>query len=872
MKLHESTLTKNVDMLGRMLGNIVRIGEGNDLFEKIEKIRKLAKSARKMNDDERGALLDMLSALDDDDILPIVKAFSHFLNLANIADDHFGVSQYSADQSASTTVLDNLFAALDKGGVEDTLIQQALKNLSIELVLTAHPTEITRRTLIYKYSEIDHSLGRLELSGISPAEKARLQNRVEELIAQIWHSDTFRHEKPTPIDEAKWCMAVVESSLWQAVPAFCRELDAVLKHSKQGELALTACPVSFVSWIGGDRDGNPNVTASITREVLQIHRWKLAELYLQDIKDLISELSMASAPKGFRDYAGTEHEPYRQVLRQLRALLQNTYDQADAIIKGEAFTKKETLCHIDQIAEPLLQCYHALVESNLSLIANAKLLDTIKRVFCFGTHLLKLDIRQESGRHAACLSEITQFLELGDYALWAETDKQGFLIRELNNKRPLIPLGAELSADTQEVLDTCRVLAETESEAFGAYVISMAKAPSDILAVQLLLKVAGFTQKILIAPLFETLDDLNHAASVIESLLEIKNLPKHTLQMVMIGYSDSAKDAGVFASGWAQYQAQEALLACCEKKHIDLILFHGRGGTIGRGGDPAHSALLSQPPGSLKSGLRVTVQGEMIRNKLGLPLIAQKTLALYTSAVMTANLQSPPHPKPAWRAAVDKIAQQSCEAYRGVVRQTPAFLEYFREATPINELSDLPLGSRPTRRKQDGGIENLRAIPWIFAWSQNRLMLPAWLGFGEALQSMINEGEMAVLEDMCKHWPFFSTRISMLEMVFAKADAVLSAYYDKCLVQDKLLPVGEGLRAQLSADITTVLSLTHDSELMEDAPESLRSFSLRNPYVDPLNLIQAELLRRYRGSQDENLRAAIMVSIAGIAAGLRNTG
>ena len=345
-------------------------------------------------------------------------------------------------------------------------------------------------------------------------------------------------------------------------------------------------------------------------------------------------------------------------------------------------------------------------------------------------------------------------------------------------------------------------------------------------------------------------------------------------QMVMIGYSDSAKDAGMLAASWAQYRSQEALVNLAEKHNIELVLFHGRGGTVGRGGAPAHAALLSQPPRSLKSGLRVTEQGEMIRFKLGLPEVAVDTLNLYASAVLEANLLPPPEPKQGWRDVMDKGSEISCEIYRGVVRGEPDFVPYFRSATPEQELAKLPLGSRPSKRNPNGGVESLRAIPWIFAWMQNRLMLPAWLGAGAALRKMIEAGDETTFKEMSKEWPFFSTRIGMLEMVFSKADLWLAEHYDQRLVAKELQRLGQNLRTQLSEDIQTILALSSDGQLMGDLPWIADSIALRNVYTDPLNLLQVELLARLRQTEnpDPELEQALMITITGIAAGMRNTG
>ncbi|MDU7257202.1 MAG: phosphoenolpyruvate carboxylase, partial [Escherichia coli] len=452
--------------------------------------------------------------------------------------------------------------------------------------------------------------------------------------------------------------------------------------------------------------------------------------------------------------------------------------------------------------------------------------------------------------------------------------------RELNSKRPLLPRNWQPSAETREVLDTCQVIAEAPQGSIAAYVISMAKTPSDVLAVHLLLKEAGIGFAMPVAPLFETLDDLNNANDVMTQLLNIdwyRGLIQGK-QMVMIGYSDSAKDAGVMAASWAQYQAQDALIKTCEKAGIELTLFHGRGGSIGRGGAPAHAALLSQPPGSLKGGLRVTEQGEMIRFKYGLPEITVSSLSLYTGAILEANLLPPPEPKESWRRIMDELSVISCDLYRGYVRENKDFVPYFRSATPEQELGKLPLGSRPAKRRPTGGVESLRAIPWIFAWTQNRLMLPAWLGAGTALQKVVEDGKQSELEAMCRDWPFFSTRLGMLEMVFAKADLWLAEYYDQRLVDKALWPLGKELRNLQEEDIKVVLAIANDSHLMADLPWIAESIQLRNIYTDPLNVLQAELLHRSRQAEkegqepDPRVEQALMVTIAGIAAGMRNTG
>jgi phosphoenolpyruvate carboxylase len=868
------SLRGNVSLLGRILGDTIASAEGDDFLALIERIRGLSKGAREGGAHEREALLQELRGLDNDQLVPVARAFAQFLNLANIADQHNLVSREMDPLLSASRNINNSLKELAQEGVSAQDIATTIEELKIELVLTAHPTEITRRTLIHKHSEIGRCLGQLELGGLTQRERDVLHIRLRELIVQIWYGDDFRVQRPSPVDEAKWGFAVVEESLWRAVPEFLRRLEHGLQKHCDVPLPLDAAPVSFVSWMGGDRDGNPNVTATVTREVLLLSRWQAADLYLGDITNLLEELSVTRCNEQLRLLSGDAHEPYRQVLRELRSLLRRTRSSIEAELDGEAPSEGELLCSVEQLWQPLLACYQSLMDCGMELIARGALLDVLRRVRCFGVHLVKHDIRQDSARHTQALSEITRCLGLGDYADWDERKRQEFLLKELSSQRPLVPRKWTPSADVQEVLDTCAVAANATSEALGAYVISMARQPSDVLAVHLLLQDGGVSEPLPVVPLFETLDDLSRARQVLTTLLQNDWYRKqiNSRLMIMIGYSDSAKDAGVLAASWAQYQAQESLLEVCAQYDVQLTLFHGRGGTIGRGGAPAQEALLSQPPGSLKNGLRVTEQGETIRTKLGWTSLAVKTLALYTVAICRANLLTPPAPKDDWRGMMDFLSDSSCTAYRDVIRGEPEFVSYFRHATPEQELAKLPLGSRPARRKGSGGIESLRAIPWIFAWSQNRLMLPAWLGAGAALRKALDEGSADLLREMSQQWPFFATRLSMLEMVYAKAEPEISAYYDELLVPEALQGIGRQLRDQLRSDIETVLSVLERDTLVAGQPWTVESIRLRNIYTDPLNFLQAALLQRNRLDSEERLERAIMVTIAGIAAGMRNTG
>ncbi len=886
-----SLLRRNVNMLGTLLGDVIREHKGDDFFNKIEAIRRLSKAARNHEaQDEmsvRGttdqqALLELLHGLPDDELVPVVRAFSHFLNLTNIAEQHYQVSRECETNYCVVDHFSELLCALEKQGFSEQQIAEKVSELAVEVVLTAHPTEVTRRTLIQKYEQIFQCLKDLESQSLSLCEQQHLEERIRQLITQAWHTYEFRSKRPTPIDEAKGGFATIEHSLWHGVPQFIRQMDERLQRYTGQRLATAAVPVRFSSWMGGDRDGNPFVTAEVTREVLLLSRWMAADLFLRDLRPLISELSMNHCSDELRAIVGDSREPYWVILKDLRERLRHTRRWCEQALAGQHDVEPaaEVLLDNEALIQPLRLCYQSLHDCGLGVIAEGPLLDTLRRAYCFGLTLVKLDIRQESGRHTEVLSELTKALGLGDYQHWEESERQSFLLRELQSLRPLMPRRWSPSPAVQEVINTCRVIAAEGARGLNCYVISMATQPSDVLAVALLLKECGVNFDMPIVPLFETLTDLDGAAECIRHLLSFPWYRGycHGGQMVMIGYSDSAKDAGWMAAAWAQYRAMEAVTAVCAEADVRLTFFHGRGGTIGRGGGPAHAAILSQPPGSVNNRLRVTEQGEMIRFKFGFPQVAVQSLMRYASATLEATLLPPPVPEEAWRAVMDQLSADSVQVYRGMVREEPDFVPYFRAITPEMELSKLPLGSRPAKRKADGGIESLRAIPWIFAWTQIRLMLPTWLGFGEALHNALDDGQRTVLEDMASNWPFFRSRLDMLEMVFMKTDPQLARYYEEQLVPANLHYLGERLRLMLSSAIGVLLDLKGGDELMSSQPQIRETIALRNPYTDPLNFLQAELLQRVRSCEGgdvlmtEALDQALMVTIAGIAAGMRNTG
>ena len=887
-------LRDKVRNLGQMLGQTIAKDCGNDIYELIERIRNLSKQAHNGSDDEKAELIKLLKALKDDELVPVARGFSQFLNLANIAEQQHTLSwrRQNAENDESDGILESVLERL-----EGANLTKELSKIDIELVLTAHPTEIIRRTLIKKYDEIVEVLQILDDIRDDHPKRDNYQQQLDSLIAEIWRSDEIRQQRPTPVEEAKWGFAVIENSLWKAVPNLMRELDETLLQRGEDPLALDTCPVHFASWMGGDRDGNPNVTANVTEEVLYLARWMAADLYLRDLENLSTHLSMVKASKDLFEQVGQCNEPYRECINQLKQKLQQTKVWAGESARLKSYSSLPHISETKTLLEPLLLCHASLCETGMEAIANRELLDVIRRVSCFGLTLTRLDIRQESTRHSQVIKELCDFYQLGDYLSWSEEQKQEFLLKELQNHRPFLPKQADVcdinqsdsyevywqpSDDANEVLKTMSIIAQQGEKGIANYIISMASEPSDILSVALLLKASGVKRKLPIVPLFETLEDLEFASERMNKLFALPWYQEYCNQhqQVMIGYSDSAKDAGNMAAAWAQYKTQEELVACAAKHGVDLTLFHGRGGTVGRGGGPAQRAILAQPPKSVKGRLRVTEQGEMIRFKFGFPRVAQRSLRIYLSAVLEATLLPPKAPEKSWREIMESMAKTSVQSYRSVVREDPQFVPYFRSVTPEQELGKLALGSRPARRKASGGIESLRAIPWIFAWMQIRMMVPAWLGADEALAHVIECSKdtgasqqdlerVETLRQMYAEWPFFSTYIDMLDMIIGKTDSDIAAYYDKQLVDPELQPIGAELRARLQ---TIDQSLKEIKPTGDDQSQS-QIMSLRGTYTDPLHYLQAELLQRARTEQhDPEVERALMVSMAGIAAGMRNTG
>lgn len=871
-------LRADVRMLGEMLGETLARCEGDDLLEAVERVRALSKR-RRAGDADLAALRETLASLPDARVVAVARAFSQFLALANVAEQHHRIRRARAYESAPDAPpqegsIDAVLASLAAAGVGGDALAEAVHGLRIELVLTAHPTEISRRTVRLRSERIAAALARLDDASLTPRERTWTLERLRAEVAGAWLTDEIRPERPTPLDEVRAGMLAFERTLFDVVPATLRRLDeALVRHAGRG-LAVDAAPIRFGSWIGGDRDGNPNVTAAVTRDAWRLGTWQAADLYLRELKALRDELTMRDATPALRERAGGAREPYRTLLADVRERLRDTREDAARRLAGLGADGLRPYTRVEELRAPLALCFESLVATGAAEVARGRLLDVLRRVACFGLTLARLDLRQDAALHARAMDAVTRVLGRGAYAGWDEPRRAAFLIEALERG---IAIPRDLDADPQvrEVLDTFAVAAELGKETRGAYVISMARAPSDVLAVQWLQRAAGVEPPMRVVPLFETIADLEAAAATMERLFET---PAYRTsiggrQEVMLGYSDSAKDRGRLTSAWALYRAQEGLVAACARHGVRLTLFHGRGGTVGRGGGPTRLAILSQPPGTVNGTLRVTEQGEMIQAKFGFAGIAQRTLERYVTGTLEATLRPPAGPKPEWRERMDGLSARAAAVFEEVVKGDPRFVPYFHAATPVQELGELHIGSRPARRGTGGGVESLRAIPWVFAWTQTRLLLPSWLGVGEALGDAVRAGHRDTLIEMAREWPFFATTLDLIEMVLAKADVDIAAAYDGALVEGDMRDIGAALRERYARTRAAVLDLTGHARPIEHQPVLLRSIDLRNPYVDPIHLTQIEMLRRLRaGEADPRLRHALHVTMNGIAAGMRNTG
>jgi phosphoenolpyruvate carboxylase len=923
-----------------------------DIAAKVDYIYALSQTSANSNTAADFKKLEAaLAELKPDERVLVASAFSQMLNLHNLSEEISNAQIEKASRigeiEASTRSTNKSFKKLvaDKLATPE-VIYETICNQTVDLVFTAHPTQALRQSLLKKYSRVRRDLDSLHNSRMSAYEKAECLESIRAQIQSSWRTDEIRRSKPSPQDEMRQGLSYFHETIFEGLPKFLRRIDTALKNIGQPMLPLEHCLFKFGSWMGGDRDGNPYVTPATTRDVVITARLAATNLYFKTVETLMYELSVwrcsdearAMAQRIVERQTPDAHliqeerkrknyaefwnvlsvtEPYRVILSEVRDRLYHTREVLHHCLVHPHVNVKEYLendpeayTSKDEFLKPLTLIYNSLLDCGDTYIAHGRILDVIRQVTTFGMGLVTLDVRQESSKHTEAIDAITSYLGLGSYKEWDEEKRQEFLLKELTGKRPLLPSGLKMSNEVADVVNTFRIIAELPADSMGAYVISMARSASDVLAVVLLQRECGVTSMMRVAPLFETLDDLDNSTATMKALLGNEWYLSHIkgVQEVMIGYSDSGKDAGRLAAAWGLYEVQESLTEVAKEHDVKLTLFHGRGGTVGRGGGPTHLAILSQPPNTINGSIRVTVQGEVLEQQFGEEEAAFRTLDLYTSAVLEASLAPTKKPKPEWREVMAQMSKMSCASYREVVRKDPRFIEYFQSATPVNELGRLNIGSRPAKRKAAGSIDDLRAIPWIFAWTQTRLHLPVWLGIGGAFKKLSDAGKLQLLQEMYREWPFMQVTLDMVEMVFAKADPRVSLLYEEHLCEPELHTFGDSVRRAFDETKRELLAVESHKALLSDPHTAMlqAKLKLRTPYITPLNILQVHCLKELRTleksgetppkfkdyvpenvevrallSRDKNMandlyKAAVadtlIITMKGISAGMQNTG
>ena len=887
-RIPTKSLRDDVRYLGNILGRVIKKQEGESFFNLVEKIRLLSKANIKNTNNKNRfkKITSEIQRLSSIKIFKLARAFTHFMNFINLTesiDASRNLDEYensNLKDKHKNIFIEEIFENLFKNKkIKPQKIYNIAKSLHIGIVLTAHPTEVKRRTLIQKYHKITEIMDQRDLLKHKPSRLKILDKKLYDEFTIIWNTDDLKRFKPTPAEEARWGLAVREDSLWETIPKVYRRLNAIFVKHMGKNLPKNFNPLEFGSWMGGDRDGNPNVTAPITKEVILLSRWEAAKLYEKGLTKLIRSLSMEKCSKKILRSTGKTFEPYRVYLRPLRDKMRLTHRHIERhLVAKKPLNQKKLLSTREEILRPLRVVRESLEQNQSENIASGDLLDLMRRAKCFGINLAKLDIRQESSRHSQVLAEYIKKKNNSNYLLWNEDKKIKYLSNAMKKNKKSLKNFNFKNKENKEVWSTFKVLAEEPPECLGAYVISMTSAASDILSVYLMQKEANIKDKLRVVPLFETLQDLKNAKSIMEKLFSLSWYRKliQNKQEIMIGYSDSSKDAGKLSASWHQYKLQEEVLSIAKKYKIDLTFFHGRGGSAGRGGGPIQATMRSQPPKSVYGRIRITDQGEMIQQKYGYEPLAKYNLCSYIGSVMQATLNPPPEPKDSWRELIEKMTTISTEAYRKNINENSDFIRYFKTVTPHLALGKLSIGSRPSKRKNVDNIQSLRAIPWVFAWTQIRLMLPAWLGTGNALKYSSVKKYKKILTDMEKNWPFFNSTMDMLDMVISKVDPEISEVYESNLADKKLKEVGDKLRSEFDI-IKKLNKYITPKEILRQRKEFRTTIIVRNIYSEVLNILQAVVMnklskKKLKSDDKKYLNDAMMTSIAGISAAMKNTG
>ena len=902
-------LSASIHWLGDTLGRVIVDQESQQIFDLEERIRQAAKDRRSGNQDAARELAGVVAELSAEEGHAVASAFSLYFDLVNVAEDAHRVSvlhdlkrdNYPAPIHDS---IGETLANFRRYGITQEQVGDLLKRLNIELVLTAHPTEAKRRTILSKLKRIAEILQIVDRPNLLAQEFEACQASLHEEVTELWLTSRARTARPTVTDEVRTGLYFLDEVFWEVLPTIYADLESSLAQHYP-ELTVDHPWLQLASWIGGDRDGNPHVTSEVTAETLRLHRGLAVEKHRSVFQDLARRLSMNSRwnplPQGLQSWFDERRplpshisyleeryatEPYRLIISLLANDLAEASkeDMTARLLSGEPHTAR---AKIEDFRRPL----EAIRRSLPHPIAQGKLRDVQRQLDIFSLRSARLDIRQHSDRLNAAVAEILRALDVHqDFRGLDTISRAKLLVKLLAQPRPNLADHAGITRETAETWSLFKLLTRAREvygeDLLGPFIISMASCAADVLVVLLLARWADCDIGMEIVPLFETLDDLEAAPSILTELFSLDLYRAHLAscdhhQMIMIGYSDSNKDGGYLAANWALYQAQEEIAEVCRRHDVNFTLFHGRGGTVARGGGPANRAIRAQPPGTINGHFRLTEQGEIIASRYSNRELAHRHLEQIVHAVLLASapagraVEMEIHPS--WRAAMDKMSSAAQAAYRALVYETPGFIEYWQAATPLDEIKHLHIGSRPASRKPgEGDVAEIRAIPWVFSWMQSRFNLPGWYGLGSGLET---EKSLTLLQEMYAAWPLFTGLLDNAEMSLLKADMGIARLYSD-LVPDQKLADRFFARIVEEYERTrgAVLEITRHQKLMESEPVVQRSVHLRNPYIDPLNYIQVEMLRRLRRLPDqyseaaESLRHVIVLTINGIAAGLKNTG
>ncbi len=910
-------LREDIRLLGRMLGDTVRDQSGAEIYDTVETIRQNSVRFRRDEDvTARQNLETTLNNLPPQQALQIIRAFGFFSHLVNIAEDRHQIRDiraHSLDADRAAPPPEGTFAhALARtreAGIPPGRVVDFLATAMVVPVLTAHPTEVRRKSMIDREMEIAELLADLDRGSLTPAELSATETALRRAVLTLWQTNLLRKARLRVIDEVANGLSYYDYTFLSELPRFYAALEDEL--AEQG-IALPGAGIpSFLrmgSWIGGDRDGNPFVTEAVLRAALQAQSRLALTHYLDELHRLGGELSLDSRLVGVSQglellaarspdrSLNRQDEPYRRAITGIYARLAATarglgHVNAPQRAVGDAPPYQSS----NELLADLKIIDNSLVGNGCGVLANGHLKHLRRAIDVFGFHLAALDLRQNSDVHERAIAEMLRLVDPGfDYTSLAEPARIRLLVAELSSARPLASAFLSYSEETASELAIVRATAEAHRRYGRAsvphYVISKTTGVSDILETAVLVKEAGLLRPhkgeldIDIVPLFETIEDLRNCGPVMDELLGIGEYAsllesRGRVQEVMLGYSDSNKDGGFLTSGWELYKAEVALVEVFRRHNVKLRLFHGRGGSVGRGGGPSYQAILAQPAGAVQGAIRITEQGEVIASKYSNPELGRRNLETLAAATLEATLLEPElnGPRPEYLAAMDQLSAAAYRAYRDLVYETDGFDRFFRESTVVGEIANLNIGSRPSSRKSSARIEDLRAIPWVFSWAQCRLMLPGWYGFGSAVESWLMthaSSGMAMLQAMYREWPFFQMLLSNMDMVLTKSDIAIASRYAE-LVSDAGLRdrIFSRLRAEWHSTIRTLLAIMDQESLLQSNPPLARSIRNRFPYIDPLNHMQVELLKRYRGgNSDDDVVTGIHLTINGIAAGLRNSG